>query len=197
MADLNQGASIEAERAKDEADALDDLRKAVLEGAADEWLLGFVRGYPFNSRTPLPIAAAGEEELPTLPKEAANIWYHRGLPNFDDTDNLKALDDSTGKAIPLYTAEQYQQGQREAIAADRRQHALYQRKQAGLVGAAPRDYFAWWTSIETDVRRSMLVFAHREPERLHALVRQAYEAGQQSIMKSGQEGDQPTKERGE
>lgn len=45
----------------------------------------------------------------------------------------------------------------------------------------PRDYFAWWTSIETDVRKSMLVFAHREPARLHALVRQAYEAGQQSM----------------
>jgi hypothetical protein len=45
----------------------------------------------------------------------------------------------------------------------------------------PRSYLEWWTSIETDVRKSMLVFAHREPERLHALVKQAYEAGQQSM----------------
>jgi hypothetical protein len=45
-----------------------------------------------------------------------------------------------------------------------------------------RSYIDWWVSIETDVRKSMLVFAHREPERLHTLVRQAYEEGQQSVI---------------
>lgn len=64
-------------------------------------------------------AEVDDEGLPGMPKEAANIWYHRGLPNFDDTDALQALDDGTGKAIPLFTAEQYRQGQRDAVAADR------------------------------------------------------------------------------
>lgn len=57
--------------------------------------------------------------------------------------------------------------------------------------ARPRDYLAWWTSIETDVRKSMLVFAHREPERLHALVRLAYEAGQQSMQAAACRAAQP------
>lgn len=48
--------------------------------------------------------------------------------------------------------------------------------------AAPGSYLNWWTSIETDIRKSMLVWAHREPARLHALVKQAYEAGQESQM---------------
>jgi hypothetical protein len=54
--------------------------------------------------------------LPALPTEAANIWYSRGLPNFDDSDKLSVLDDGTGKAIPLYTAEQVRQAQLDAIA---------------------------------------------------------------------------------
>lgn len=42
---------------------------------------------------------------------------------------------------------------------------------------APRSYLDWWTSIETDVRKSMLVWAHRDTDRLHALVKMAYEEG--------------------
>jgi hypothetical protein len=38
-------------------------------------------------------------------------------------------------------------------------------------------FFKWWTSIETDARKSLLFFAHREPERMHALLRMAFEAG--------------------
>jgi len=42
---------------------------------------------------------------------------------------------------------------------------------------APRSHLDWWTSIETDVRKSMLVWAQRDTGRLHALVKIAYEAG--------------------
>lgn len=38
-------------------------------------------------------------------------------------------------------------------------------------------FLSWWTSIETDTRKSLLVGAHRDTERLHALIRMAYEAG--------------------
>jgi hypothetical protein len=72
-----------------------------------------------------------------------------------------------------------------SLAADRIQDLeglLEQAKDAAPAHAGDaRDYFAWWTSIETDVRKSMLVFAHREPDRLHALVKQAYDEGQQSV----------------
>jgi hypothetical protein len=43
--------------------------------------------------------------------------------------------------------------------------------------AAQPDFMKWWTSIETDVRKSMLVWANRDRERLHSLIRQAFEAG--------------------
>lgn len=46
---------------------------------------------------------------------------------------------------------------------------------------APDDYLAWWTSIETDLRKSLLVGARRDPERLHNLLRTAFEAGQASV----------------
>jgi len=42
---------------------------------------------------------------------------------------------------------------------------------------AEREYLRWWTAIETDTRKSMMVSAHREPERLHALVKMAFCAG--------------------
>ena len=48
-----------------------------------------------------------------LPEPAASIWYHRGMPNFDDTDELKKLDDGTGKAINLYTHAQLIQALRD------------------------------------------------------------------------------------
>jgi len=41
-------------------------------------------------------------------------------------------------------------------------------------------YLAWWTSIETDLRKSLLVGARQDPERLHNLLRTAFEAGQSS-----------------
>lgn len=58
---------------------------------------------------------------------------------------------------------------------------------------APRSYLDWWTSIETDVRKSMLVWAHRDTDRLHSLVKMAYEAGAESEhqARAGQEVEQP------
>lgn len=51
--------------------------------------------------------------------------------------------------------------------------------------SAPGDMFlAWWTSIETDTRKSLLVGAHRDPERLHALLRTAYEADRDQLPPS-------------
>jgi hypothetical protein len=44
--------------------------------------------------------------------------------------------------------------------------------------ATERDFLAWWTSIETDTRKSLIVGARRDTERLHALLRMAYEAAQ-------------------
>lgn len=41
-----------------------------------------------------------------------------------------------------------------------------------------RPFLTWWTSVETDLRKSYLVGAHKDTERLHALIRMAYEAGQ-------------------
>jgi hypothetical protein len=38
------------------------------------------------------------------------------------------------------------------------------------------DFLAWWTSIQTDARKYLLRGAHDEPERLHALLRTAFEA---------------------
>lgn len=50
---------------------------------------------------------------------------------------------------------------------------------------APGDMFlAWWTSIETDTRKSLLVGAHRDPERLHALLRTAYETDRDQLPPS-------------
>lgn len=56
---------------------------------------------------------------------------------------------------------------------------------------AKRPFLSWWTSIETDVRKSILVWAQRDRERLHALIRMAYEAGQQA--ESAQPGDEGEK----
>jgi hypothetical protein len=102
MADLNQGASIEAERAAFEAFAkpqpywwngrtYSDLHTQI---AWDTWL----------AARRIPAAATGAGELPPLPEPE--------LHNF---------------GVYAYTAEQYREGQRAAIAADRAQ-----RKQAAL-----------------------------------------------------------------
>jgi hypothetical protein len=34
------------------------------------------------------------------------VWYHRGLPNFDDSESLRRCDDGKGTPIPLYTHPQ-------------------------------------------------------------------------------------------
>jgi hypothetical protein len=57
-------------------------------------------------------------------------------------------------------------------------------------GKKRADFLTWWTSIEIDVRKSMLVFASRDRERLLALVRMAYEQGQDSANESA-EGAKP------
>jgi len=41
-------------------------------------------------------------------------------------------------------------------------------------------YLTWWTSIEVDLRKSLLVGARQDTERLHDLLRTAFEAGQSS-----------------
>lgn len=33
------------------------------------------------------------------------VWFHQGLPNFDDTEVLRSSDDKRGTPIPLYSAE--------------------------------------------------------------------------------------------
>ncbi|MBD8531511.1 MULTISPECIES: hypothetical protein [unclassified Massilia] len=46
---------------------------------------------------------------------------------------------------------------------------------------APADkFFAWWTSIETDLRKSLILGARTDTEKLHDLLRTTYEAGQSS-----------------
>lgn len=39
------------------------------------------------------------------------------------------------------------------------------------------DFFKWWTRIETDRRKSLLVWARQDQENLHALLRQVFEGG--------------------
>lgn len=39
------------------------------------------------------------------------------------------------------------------------------------------DFFKWWVRIETDQRKSMLVWARKDQENLHSLLRQVFEAG--------------------
>jgi hypothetical protein len=67
-----------------------------------------------------------------------------------------------------------------------------------LEGAAPAagtvekdakrpDFFKWWTSIETDVRKSMLVWASRDRERLFALMRTTFDAAIEAHTKAGRE----------
>ncbi len=104
---------------RDETSDPEDIRFTLsvhdLLSAMSDWFDDYAESAYPNEKA----AEVDDEGLPVLPKESANIWYHRGLPNFDDTDALQALDDGTGKAIPLFTAEQYRQGQRDAVAADR------------------------------------------------------------------------------
>jgi hypothetical protein len=110
MADLNQGASIDAERLIDAVRKLVKAKGRYHTEQNYKALADALDAYDATCRTP-PTAAAGAEGLPPLPK-----------PSEIETDaggyNVTAYG---------YTAEQYQQGQREAIAADRAQ-----RKQAAL-----------------------------------------------------------------
>jgi hypothetical protein len=125
MADQNQGASIEAERA-----ACLEIVKELGWSVNGTWVvtksgdqlhtldaLAFARA---ARRTP-PTAAAGEVELPPLPKACQYV-----------------IEAGWG-----YTAEQYQQGQREAI-------AHYQRKQASQVGGAPAAKAGSYASTAAD-----------------------------------------------
>jgi len=63
-------------------------------------------------------------------------------------------------------------------AADWNRRAALANQPAPTVPATPVEYIAWWTSIETDLRKSLLIGAGRDRERLHDLLRTAYEAGQ-------------------
>ena len=127
--------------------------------------------------------------------------------------------DDTLHEVDYFTAEQMQDYARAAIASGRALSkaeidvVVYQCRQSGndttydIVNACLRaalascralpakdeakpDYLKWWTSIETDVRKSMLVWAHREPARLHALIRQAFEAGAALAASSKGEGNE-------
>jgi hypothetical protein len=132
MTDLNQGASIEAECAVIER-AIRFIESGSRTIIARDTMTDELRKLLVR-RTPA--AAPGAGDLPPLPKEAANIWYHRGLPNFDDMDNLKALDDGTGKAIPLYTAEQVEQIRRDIISFYERGAERIARKQEEILRQA-------------------------------------------------------------
>jgi len=79
---------------------------------------------------------------------------------------------------------------RGLIAADRRQQVLTRpAPAAGTVekDAARPDFLKWWTSIETDVRKSMLVWAGRDRERLFALMRTTFDAAIEAHNKAGKE----------
>jgi hypothetical protein len=58
----------------DERDALADLRKAVQDGVSDEWLLGFVRQYPF------PAASAMDGPALNPLAEALKFQHHKAAP---------------------------------------------------------------------------------------------------------------------
>jgi len=60
------------------------------------------------------------------------------------------------------------------------------------VPATPVEYMTWWTSIETDLRKSLLIGAGRDRERLHDLLRTAYEAGQAAHQPAQEQANNPT-----
>lgn len=48
---------------------------------------------------------------------------------------------------------------------------------AGTAKVAERpDFFKWWASVEPRSRKAMLASAHRDTEKLHALLRMAFDA---------------------
>lgn len=53
-------------------------------------------------------------------KVVASVWYHRGLPNFDDDSSLCHLDDGKGTPINLVLADDYEALRKrcEAVEAD-------------------------------------------------------------------------------
>lgn len=119
----------EAERTQDEADALADLRKAVQAGASDDWLLGFIRGYPFARRTPVADGAAVDlPPLPTLPRYLLDMIGEYGMAR---TDSIGQLEVQHRWEILIGGIKQY--------AADYAREAIshYLRKQAGQVGEQP------------------------------------------------------------
>jgi hypothetical protein len=134
MADQNQGASIEAERADFEAwlrsrwtnayRPIDEKTESGHYMFSENNILW--EAWQAARRTP-PIVAAGAEGLPPLPESLDKVCVHIQTiperPDWTHEQQFRAWQD-------YYTAEQMRQYGRESI-------AHYQRKQAGEVGGAP------------------------------------------------------------
>jgi len=106
---LVPSAAPEADPEKDFSDWM-ERRGALGAGAVPERI--FYAGHSAGRRSALASrpAEVDDESLPPLPPASGRIYVQNGYTRASTRP---------GKGLPLFTAEQYRQGQRDAVAADR------------------------------------------------------------------------------